>query len=58
MIKFEIQNIICFLSDKVGPYLDLSSVGVGVVPFLRKITLFENLSFVDYLPFLVDVPVT
>ena len=48
----------CFSSDKVSPYPNLSFLGVGVVSFLRKITQFENFLFVDYLPFVVHIPVT
>ena len=31
-------KVLCLLWDKVSPYLNLSSFGVGVVPFLRKIS--------------------
>ena len=53
-LKYKIS---CLLWDKVIPYLHVSSVGIGVDPFLRKITLFENLPFVHYLPFVVHIPV-
>ena len=53
-LKYKIS---CLLCDKVIPYLNLSSTGIGVDPFLRKINLFENLPFVYYLLFVVHIPV-
>ena len=57
MAKFETKYYY-FSSDKVSPYINLSSFGFGIVSFLRKITQFENFPFVDYLPFVVHLPVT
>ena len=57
MINLKYKILLSLFWDKVSLYLNLSSVGVGEVPFLRKITEFEDIPFVDYLPFVVHIPV-
>ena len=54
MIKFEIQSIIVLLVDNVSPYLNLLLVAEYF--HFRGNTLFENVSFVGYLPFVVHIP--
>ena len=45
MLNLKYKILLCLLWVKVSPYLNLSSVGVGVVLFLRKITQLKTFLF-------------